>query len=532
MKTITNIFENGLLSRTDTAEGSISYNYFPCGGKLRSVSLTGRGVDETLVYEYDGPLATRETASGTLSQSISYSYNNDFLRSSISYAGETDTLGYDNDGLLVSSGPFYVSREFGSGLMKQTADTQVDLSEYRNGYGDPASYSMRVGQYSLYAWALQHNDVGQIVQKTESVAGQNTVIGYSYDDAGRLLTVSRDGILVEEYTYSQDPHGRRYSEVNSLRGIARTFAYNGEDQVTYFTGDTAGAMQYSVDGFLERKTEGDETTLYTYSTRGELLNVTLPDGRFVEYRHDPLGRRIAKIVDGVMVEQYQWDGLTRLLAVYDGAGTIVMRFLYADGRLPVAVAVAGGTYYLAYDQVGSLRVVSDSSGNIVDRIEYDSFGNILPGSTRLLGVPLGFAGGLHDADTGLVRFGHRDYIPEVGRFAAKDPIGFSGGDTDIYAYCLQDPVNGIDPDGLEGQFGFFTTTKFSNSILESNMFTPEMRETAYKIAKCIEKNTQWKTELFDGDLTLNPSFDFGKGYSRGTPYLVPGYTGIGFGYSW
>ncbi|HEY5998712.1 MAG TPA: RHS repeat-associated core domain-containing protein, partial [bacterium] len=66
-----------------------------------------------------------------------------------------------------------------------------------------------------------------------------------------------------------------------------------------------------------------------------------------------------------------------------------------------------------------------------------------------LTVPFGFAGGLHDRDTGLVRFGHRDYSPELGRFVAKDPIDFAGG-KNLYAYTTSDPVNFIDPLGLYG----------------------------------------------------------------------------------
>ena len=58
-------------------------------------------------------------------------------------------------------------------------------------------------------------------------------------------------------------------------------------------------------------------------------------------------------------------------------------------------------------------------------------------------VPFGFAGGLHDRDTGLVRFGHRDYDPDVGRWTAKDPIRFDGGDTDLYGYVFNNPVNFI-----------------------------------------------------------------------------------------
>jgi RHS repeat-associated protein len=125
-----------------------------------------------------------------------------------------------------------------------------------------------------------------------------------------------------------------------------------------------------------------------------------------------------------------------------------MRFEYADDRMPVAVKIGGATYYLSYDQVGSLRLVADGSGNVVKRISYDSFGNILEDTNPSFTIPFGFAGGLHDRDTGLVRFGYRDFDPEVGRWTAKDPIGFDGGDTDLYGYVLNNPVNWVDPYGL------------------------------------------------------------------------------------
>jgi RHS repeat-associated protein len=116
--------------------------------------------------------------------------------------------------------------------------------------------------------------------------------------------------------------------------------------------------------------------------------------------------------------------------------------------MPVAMTSGGTTYYLTYDQVGSLRVVANSSGSVVKSIEYDSFGNIINDSDSTFAVPFRFAGGLYDPDTELVRFGFRDYDPDVGRWTAKDPIFFAGGDTDLYGYVLNDPVNAVDPDGL------------------------------------------------------------------------------------
>ncbi len=64
--------------------------------------------------------------------------------------------------------------------------------------------------------------------------------------------------------------------------------------------------------------------------------------------------------------------------------------------------------------------------------------------------PFGFAGCLYDTDTKLCHFGAREYDGSIGRWLMKDPILFGGGDTNLYGYVLQDPINFIDPEGLNG----------------------------------------------------------------------------------
>ena len=297
----------------------------------------------------------------------------------------------------------------------------------------------------MMQWNVVRDNAGRIVSKTENIGGETHNYAYDYDAVGRLRSVTLDGDVVESYNY--DLSGTRISEINRLRGInnGRRFSYSDEDHLL-----TAGDATYSYDpdGFLTSKTKADETTTYDYSVRGELLKVQLPDKRIISYDHDPLGRRIAKRIDGVMVEKYLWQGLTKLLAVYDGADNLKQRFEYADDRLPVSMTTEGVRYFLAYDQVGSLRLVVDGSGNVVKRIDYDAFGNIVNDSNPAMRIPFGFAGGLHDRDIGLVRFGYRDYDPDTGRWTAKDPIGFAGGDTDLFGYCFNNPINFVDQNGL------------------------------------------------------------------------------------
>lgn len=69
--------------------------------------------------------------------------------------------------------------------------------------------------------------------------------------------------------------------------------------------------------------------------------------------------------------------------------------------------------------------------------------------------------GSYDKDTGLVQFGSRWYDAEVGRFISKDPILFNGGDTNLFGYSLNDPINRVDPSGLDS----YVTTSFGHVYL-------------------------------------------------------------------
>ncbi len=74
-------------------------------------------------------------------------------------------------------------------------------------------------------------------------------------------------------------------------------------------------------------------------------------------------------------------------------------------------------------------------------MEYDAFGNVVL-DTNSGFQPFGFAGGLYDQETKLVRFGTRDYEAETGRWTVKDLIGFKGGDSNLFGYVESDPVSG------------------------------------------------------------------------------------------
>jgi RHS repeat-associated protein len=439
---ITNSYVNGNLATSTTPEGVTRYSYL-CASRPEKIGRNG----ESISFGYDGPLVTSDTRSGSVSGAITYLYNSDFLVTTMTYAGSTVALGYDSDGLLTSAGGFSIARNIQNGLAEGVSGVGLTQARIYNGYAELDGLTSSVSGAHPYAWSvLMRDNNGRIRQRQETINGSTTTWEYAYNPIGRLTDVKKDGVAVESYAY--DLNGNRLTEINTSRGIiGRSFGYSDEDHVL-----TAGSedYQFDVDGFLQSKTTAGATTSYSYSSLGELQTVWLSNGDILSYLHDPMGRRIAKKVNGAIVEKYLWKDLTTLLAVYDGADNLLQRFNYADGRVPVSMTAGGATYFLLTDQVGTLRAVVDSTGTIVKRIDYDSFGNIISDSNPGFSVPFGFAGGLHDRDTGLVRFGARDYDPAIGRFVAKDPIDFAGGDTNLYAYVMSDPVNMIDPGGLWG----------------------------------------------------------------------------------
>jgi len=153
-------------------------------------------------------------------------------------------------------------------------------------------------------------------------------------------------------------------------------------------------------------------------------------------------------VNGAVTQNWIYkDGLAPA-AETDGGTNIISFFVYGTSALsPDYMVREGVTYRLIRDFVGSVRlVVNAATGDIAQRLDYDSFGNIIA-DTNPGFQPFGFKSGLYDPDTGLVHFGARWYDPETGRWIAKDPILLAGG-LNLYAFCGNYPVNFSDPWGL------------------------------------------------------------------------------------
>ncbi len=431
----------GRLTSQDTAQGQYLYTYHPTSGQLQTVTAPG---GEVLTYSYDGSLLTETEWTGPVAGSVSRTYDTNFRVASQSInGGQTIMFGYDNDSLLTSAGDLTLTRRADNGLLDSTTLGNVTDAYTYNGFGEPLTYQATVGGTAILAVQYTRDKLGRITQKVETLDGVTDTYEYAYDTAGRLKEVKKNSSITATYTY--DANGNRLS----APGLTTMPTYDNQDRLLTYGNNT---YTYTANGELAAKTDTstNTTTMYAYDAFGNLRSVTLPDSTLIEYVIDGQNRRIGKKVNGTLQQGFLYDDQLRILAELDGSGAVVSRFVYGSKvNIPDYMVRNGVTYRIISDHIGSPRLVIDTSTNtIVQRLDYDEFGNILPSSTNPGFQPFGFAGGLYDQHTKLTRFGARDYDAETGRWTVKDPIRFQGRDPNLYGYVLNDPTNLSDPSGL------------------------------------------------------------------------------------
>jgi RHS repeat-associated protein len=423
------VLDLGTQQRTYTYD---SANRLLTAGTSQAIGLT---------YTYDGALSTGALWSGPVAGSITAIYDNALRLATLSVNGANPIgIQYNLDSLPAQVGSLTLTRAAQTGLLTGTTLAGLSDTITYDGFGLPASYAASHSGNGVYA-ATYTRDVGnRLTSTTETIGGTTREVTYSYDSNGRLTDAAHDGVLTRTYTY--DANGNRLSVIEASGTVSAS--YDAQDRlITYGT----ATYEYSPSGDLLQKTDGGQITTYDYDGASNLTGLSLPNGKRVDYLLDGRGRRVGRQIDGTLVQGFLYQDILRPIAELDGTAAVVSRFVYADSRTVPAYMIKGGaTYRFITDHLGSPRLLVDvTSGQIVQRIDYDEFGMVVL-DTNPGFQPFGFAGGLYDPLTGLVHFGAREYDAETGRWTTKDPGGFSGG-PNLYAYASNDPVNLFDPLG-------------------------------------------------------------------------------------
>jgi RHS repeat-associated protein len=410
---------DGKLQTVTTRLGTSSYTYNPATGGLRSITDPMGG---TLSFGSDGQLPNMVVwgGQGHVRGWVSRAYDASFRLASLGVNGATiASFGRDADGLITNTGPMQIARDADSGDVAATTLGAVTTVEQTSQRGEAASYEVAYQSSPLYSEEILSRDaIGRITLRRETVHDVSTQYGYQYDAAERLSQVTIDGTVTRQYEY--DTNGNRTARSTATASDSCT--YDAQDRLMDCR-DTHYA--YNAVGQLTSRTKSGTSarTTFDYDVIGNLRAVTLPDGRALEYEIDGSNRRIGKRVDGARQWGLLYQDQLAPVALVDAHNAVVGTFIYATrSNVPDYMVKSGQTYRFLVDHLGSVRmVVNVGTGVVAQRMDYDEFGNVLV-DTHPGFQPFGFAGGLYDADTGLVRFGARDYDAVTGRWTAKDPI--------------------------------------------------------------------------------------------------------------
>ena len=393
-------------------------------GRLQSVRS---GYAET-GYCYDSFLQIGEDSGGLHTD---FEYDEDFRVSKTTYSsywlGGSDPLAkigvsYDDDGDVVKVGALSVNRNPVTGFVESTGLGGVFDWRCYSGYGECTNYVASFEGDDLYQASFKRDRLGRVVEREERVLSGETVTSrYEYDERGRLVSVTTNSVVAESYSY--DANGNR------LGGV-----YDAQDRQLAYGGETNA---YDLNGSMTNR----NGVALTWNLFGRLVSVG-----DVSYWRDELQRLCYKDVADEPVKNWYWSG-SRIVAEYDYISDQISVFVYAGVTAPAYMIRGDVTYRIITDNQGSVRlVVNAETGEVMQRLDYDSFGRVLR-DTNPGFQPFGFQGGLYDPDTGLVEFGCRWYDAETGRWISKDPILLEGG-WNVYAFCDNDPINRIDPSGL------------------------------------------------------------------------------------
>ena len=221
-----------------------------------------------------------------------------------------------------------------------------------------------------------------------------------------------------------------YDDANRLK------TYNGE-AVRY---DEKGNMTYGpVDGKMQE---------LTYDCRNRLV-----EAGGITYTYDAENTRIATTEDGLTTEYITDTGgsLSRMITAYEADNTETLYYYGAEGLAAQYNTGTGEYYAYHYDNIGSTTLITDRSGQAVERFSYGTYGELLKDAITKIRFLYNGSYGVATDRNGLYYMRARYYNPDIKRFINQDiKVGDIGSSQSLnrYAYCEGNPVSLVDPFGL------------------------------------------------------------------------------------
>lgn len=452
---------NGRLFRVRDIKNQLVNEYqYDFNGNVTKTKVSGARVQETeYVYDDYDRLVERTNKIGSDSFTSALTYRPDGVvtasSSGLNYTKYTydgfDRITNKVYGSAVEGEPLAVEYEYAPGDVNYSNQTSNLISWERhllfgsvsntltrfythdlNGNITSVRYGANAGSVVLKE-TYYYDDLGRLVRENNANAEKTWV--YTYDNGGNILSKT-------EYAYTTA------SDLSALTPVdVITYTYGDSEWKDLLTAYDGQAITYDgIGNPLQYR------GMIMSWQNGRNLTEIVKDGSLINYTYDALGNRIEKTVNNVST-LYYYDDSGNLLMQTDGTNTIKFYTGLQSGK-PTGFDYNGQKYWYVYNKLGDvIALYSESSNSICVEYTYDAWGNVTTingASTIGLINPIRYRGYYYDAETGFYHLGSRYYDPTTHRFINADGYVSTGqgvNSTNMFAYCNNNPVNGVDPSG-------------------------------------------------------------------------------------
>lgn len=445
------------MTRADGVQTTYGYDQLN-----RTLSITATGKTQTFTYDACthglGRLCAAADATGTTS--YSYSPEGWITGRGFSINGATYALGYGYNALGQVASIVYpdgnqviysytrgvvsgVTLNVGgstitgaSGITYEPTNAGMSSWSSSNGIANSLNYDTDGRLTGINATGAQNLSISydaanRIVGLTNGIDSAMSQ-SFGYDEESRLRSVQSDA---DNQNFQYDANGNRLTQIRNGASTTYTISPN-SNQLTNVSGAFAASYGYTPQG---NTASVNGSAVYQYNAF-DRFNATGSTANYV----NPEGQRLAKSGGLTGTTYFAQDVSGALMAEEDNG--IWIDYVWLNGRL---VGRMTGTlvYAIHDDQTGRPEAVTDAGGTMVWRAQNSAFDRTVV-QDSIGGLNLGFPGQYYDAETDTWNNGFRDYNAKSGRYIESDPFGLVGG-PNTYAYAKADPINRVDPLGLD-----------------------------------------------------------------------------------
>jgi RHS repeat-associated protein len=476
---------------------SFSYDSY----RRRSTMADSTGIFSCGFDDNNETTSVTTTYTGLSAKTISYTYYNNGSRSGMSTPAGSFSYSFDGDGRMISLGNPYA---------ETTTWTYLDNGwPWTQTLGNNAKTT-----YTLNAWGM----LSRVLNQTSTGTILSDFSNLTYNGLGYLtgLNVSIPAVPAYGGTTSLtfDSKGQLTQEASTRAGgYTSNFGCDNAGNPTTFKGVGHSFNSDNQDTASTFDNNGNPTTYKGNTLTFDVENRMMAYGSTLAatYRGDNL--RASTLAGGVRT-YFLYDGKLPVVEL-DSTGNVTAVNSFGRPGLVSRRANGSSTFY-TFDQVGSVTQRLDSGQNVLSSFVFDAFGvGVNTGAVDCFGfgARLGY---YTDLATGLQSLQFRCYDAATGRFANRDPAGYSVGGPNLYAYCHNSPLVFADPSGLLKVMVCF------GGMVEAPIWPP-----GFGVGFGSWGDICFGLDLGNGDVGMEGGFGFGPGVGAGIGF-GPG-VGIGSG---